>query len=104
MNVILFCDQRTAFSPMQHLPEAMLPYCNIPLIAHILRFLERSQIPEVTLIGADEQVRAFAGTLPLHTCLHFAEDAAGVKLSAPTLVLRRLCLPEWDMGDRKSVV
>ncbi len=103
MNVILFCDQRTAFSPMQHLPEAVLPYCNIPLIAHILRFLERSQIPEVTLIGADEQVRAFVGTLPLHTSLHFAEDAAGVKLSAPTLVLRRLCLPEWDIGELLSL-
>lgn len=103
MNVILFCDHNADFAPMQNVPEALLPYCNIPLLAHILRFFEQSSIQEITLIGAGEEVQEFAQTLPLQAFLRFAEHSENMLISAPALVLRRLSLPRWDMGELLSL-
>ncbi len=99
MHVILFCDTPVRFLPLREMPEARLPYCNTPLIVHILRFLDQSGIPDVTLIGADAETRELVNALSLSAHLHYADAAEALRLSAPTLLLRRLSLPRWDMGE-----
>ncbi len=103
MNAILFCHHNVTSLPLHHVPEALLPYCNIPLIAHILRFLDREDVSAITLLGADAQVRELVGTLSVQTPLNFAESCDIPAISAPTLVLRRLSLPRWDMGELLSL-
>ncbi len=101
MEAILFCDGRTRCFPEETLPEALLPYCNIPLIARILRFLEQNGITKATLCRADKATRAFVESLPLGMALHWGEPPA--QLPARTLVLRRLSLPDWDMGELQAL-
>ncbi len=99
MHAILFCDKPVTCIPVQDMPETCLPYGNIPLLVHILRFLERSGFSGVTLVHADEETRALAESLPLQVELIFADTADAHRTTSPTLVLRRLCLPQWDMGE-----
>ncbi|MBE6850221.1 MAG: hypothetical protein E7504_00555 [Ruminococcus sp.] len=102
MHAILFCDGQVSCIPVNAMPEALLPYCNIPLLAHILRYCEQSGITDITLVGADRSTRRFADSLPVQPQLHYAEPADSLRTEAPTLVLRRLCLPQWDMGELHS--
>lgn len=94
MHVYLFCDKSADFLPMSSLPEILLPYGNIPLLSHILRYLENEQIPHVTLIHADAQVRRTAEALPLRMDLSYADTP--LRTDVPALVLFRPCLPPWD--------
>ncbi len=103
MNAILFCDHTISSLPVQNLPEALLPYCNIPLLAHILRFLDRGGVSEITLVRPDPATAQFADSLPLQAELHCADDPNTIRTCAPTFVLRRLCLPRWDMGELLSL-
>lgn len=95
MHVYLFCDNSADFLPMSSLPEIHLPYSNIPLLSHILRYLESEQIARVTLIHADAQVRRTAEALPLRMDLSYADTP--IRTDAPALVLFRPCLPPWDL-------
>ncbi len=96
MHVYLFCDKSADFLPMPSLPEILLPYGNIPMLSHILRYLESEHIPHVTLIHADAQVRRTAEALPLHMDLSYADTP--LRADAPALVLFRPCLPPWDFN------
>ncbi len=95
MHVYLFCDKSADFLPMPSLPEILLPYANIPLLSHILRYLEGERITRVTLIHADAQVRRTAESLPLLMDLTYADTP--LRTDAPALVLFRPCLPPWDL-------
>lgn len=88
---------------MRDLPEALLPFCNVPLLAHILRFLEQNGFTETVLLNADARVRHFADSLPLRMALRFSAYTEELHTDAPALVLRRLCLPAWDMGELQSL-
>lgn len=94
MHVYLFCDKSADFLPMSSLPEILLPYGNIPLLSHILRYLESEQISHVTLIHADVQVRRTAESLPLRMNLSYADMP--LCTDVPSLVLFRPCLPPWN--------
>ncbi len=99
MHAILFCDHPVTCIPVQDLPEALLPYGNVPMLAHILRFLERSGFTDVCLVHADAKTRALAERLPLRMGLHLTDTPANLRTAAPTFVLRRLCLPQWESGE-----
>lgn len=99
MQAILFCDKMTDCIPMQDCPEALLPFCNVPLLAHLLRYMEKSGFQGAVLLAADERIRRMLDGLSLQMPVRFAHSLAALKAEAPTLLLRRLCLPEWDMGE-----
>lgn len=99
MQAILFCDKMTDCIPMQDCPEALLPFCNVPLLAHLLRYMEKSGFQEAVLLAADERIRRMMDGLSLQMPVRFARSLAALRAEAPTLLLRRLCLPEWDMGE-----
>lgn len=99
MQAILFCDKMTDCIPMQDCPEALLPFCNVPLLAHLLRYLEKSGFEEAVLLAADERIRRMLDGLSLQMPVRSARSLAALRAQSPTLLLRRLCLPEWDMGE-----
>ncbi len=99
MHAILFCDGFVSCIPVRSVPEALLPCCNIPLLSHILRFLERDGITDITLVGANRAVRSLADSLSISPQLHFTDSPENLRTQAPTLVLRRLSLPNWNMGE-----
>ncbi len=98
MHAILFCDREVSCIPVKSMPEALLPFCNLPLLAHILQHLDREGFTRITLIGADADTKALADSLPLQAQLHFADSFDDIRPHASALVLHRLCLPEWDMA------
>ncbi|MDE5564735.1 MAG: hypothetical protein K2I93_06235 [Oscillospiraceae bacterium] len=99
MQAILFCDKMTDCIPMQDCPEALLPFCNVPLLAHLLRYMEKSGFESAVLLAADERVRRMLDGLKLQMPVRFARSLAALRAQSPTLLLRRLCLPDWDMGE-----
>lgn len=103
MKAFLYCGRPAKGLPLRDLPEALLPFCNVPLLAHILRFLEKNGFTEAVLLEAGEQVREFAGTLPLQIPLCYAAATESLRTDAPALVLRRLCLPDWNTGELQSL-
>lgn len=96
MKAILFCGKEAEELPWPEIPEALLPLCNIPLLAHILRYLEKNGFTEAVILHGSAEVRALVKELPL-TMPVFCRET--IVTDAPTLVLRRLCLPDWDMGE-----
>jgi hypothetical protein len=103
MQAILFCDRQTDCIPLQDCPEALLPYCNIPLIVHILRFLELHDFTSATLLSADAQVQQLVDSLPLHMSVQYGVSLGKLRAQAPTLLLRRLSLPDWDVGELETL-
>lgn len=103
MHAVIFADKFVDFLPLQQMPEVLLPYCNIPLLSHILRFLEQHAVAQITLVGADPAVRQFAESLPQDVQLQFCEAGTILRTAAPTLVLFRPCLPHWDMGELRAL-
>lgn len=99
MQAILFCDKMTDCIPMQDSPEALLPFCNVPLLGHLLRYMEKSGFQGAVLLAADERIRRMLDGLTLQMPVRFARSLASLRAESPTLLLRRLCLPEWDMGE-----
>ncbi len=100
MEVILFCDGQARCIPGEPMPEALLPYCNMPLIARILRFLSGTAVTGVTLCRADPRTREFVESLPLRMELRWEVPE---RLKADSLVLHRLSLPDWDMGELSAL-
>ncbi len=97
MEIILFCDSISHCIPGNPMPEALVPYCNVPLIVRILRFLSTKSLSRITLIHADEKTRKACEEVQLTIPLKFSD--APHSGSTPVLLLRRLCLPEWDLGE-----
>lgn len=84
---------------MQDCPEALLPFCNVPLLEHLLRYMEKSGFEEAVLLAANERIRRMLDGLSLQMPIRFARSLASLRAESPTLLIRRLCLPEWDMGE-----
>ncbi len=103
MHTVIFCDRQVDVLPLRTTPEVLLPYCNIPVLVHILRFLERSEVPEVTLVRPSPAVLRLMDSLPMQMQLHFTDAPEQLLTHGPTLVLYRPCLPCWDMGELKSL-
>ncbi len=108
MKAYLHCAEHAAVFPQRTCTEAMLPFCNMPLIAHILSFLEQQDFDAAVLLDADARTRAFVTELTGRqtSCRMDVQFAASAGLSPadmPALVLRRLCLPLWDMGELRSL-
>ncbi len=101
MNAILFCQHNCDALPVHHLPEGLLSYCNQPLIAHILQFLAHNGISDITLVDADARLLAAVDALHIPVQLTTPEELP--PCTAPTLVLYRLSLPRWDMGELHSL-
>ena len=99
MQAILYCDKKTDCIPVQDRPEALLPFCNVPLLTHLLLYMEHSGFQSAVLLAADEHIRRTLDGLRLQMPVRYADSLASLKAQAPTLLLRRLCLPEWDMGE-----
>ncbi len=99
MQAILYCDKTAECIPMQDCPEALLPFCNVPLLTHLLTYLEKSGFQNAVLIAAEERIRRTLDGLHLQMPVRFVDSLASLRAEAPTLLLRRLCLPEWDMGE-----
>lgn len=99
MQAILFCDKTATCIPMQDCPEALLPVCNEPLLARLLRYLEKSGFESAALLAADDRIRRLLDTLNLQMPVRFARSLASLRADTPTLVLRRLCIPDWEMGE-----
>lgn len=97
MKAILCCGAPVRCLPVRDLPEALLPIGCTPLIVHLLRFLSECGCTETILIDADDSVRHCADALNLRMQLRY--EARLPVCDAPTLVLRRLCLPDWDAGE-----
>ncbi|HAJ96560.1 MAG TPA: hypothetical protein DCO72_02320 [Ruminococcus sp.] len=103
MQAILFCNRLTECIPMQEYPETLLPFCNVPFLAHLLKYLEKSGFQSVTLLSADEQTKRMLDGLRLQIPVCDTNSLASLKADTPTLLLRRLCIPEWDMGELYSI-
>ena len=99
MQAILFCDKMTECIPLQDCPEALLPICNEPLLAKLLQYLERSGFEAAVLLAADRRIRRMLDSLKLRMPVGFARSLTAVRSDTPSLLLRRLCIPEWEMGE-----
>ncbi|MBR3629493.1 MAG: hypothetical protein IKN55_03365 [Oscillospiraceae bacterium] len=99
MQAILFCDKMTECIPLTDCPEALLPICNVPLLARLLRYLERSGFEAAVLLAADSRIRRMLDSLPLQMPVRLARSLTAVRSDTPSLLLRRLCVPEWEMGE-----
>ncbi|MCR4646350.1 MAG: hypothetical protein K5695_13250 [Oscillospiraceae bacterium] len=99
MQAILFCDKMTSCIPVQDCPEALLPFCNEPLLARLLRCLERSGFEAAILLGADSRTQRMLDGLRLHMPVRAARSLRAVRSDTPSLLLRRLCIPDWEMGE-----
>ncbi len=99
MQAILYCDRQTDCIPAEDCPEALLPFCNIPLLEHLLHYIEQKGFQNAVLLAADDRVKAFLDTISLQMPVQFARSLASLHAHVPTLLLRRLCLPEWDMTE-----
>ncbi len=103
MHAILFCTKEVTCIPVSSMPEAQLPFCNLPLLVRILQRLDREGVSRIVLVGADAGTRELADSLTLAAELCFSEKSEKIKIQVPTIVLRRLCLPEWDMAELESL-
>ncbi len=101
MEIILFCDSISHCIPGNPMPEALVPYCNVPLIVRILRFLSTKPISGITLCRAGEGVRRLCGEMQLPMPLAFADAPHSGR--SPVLLFRRPCLPEWDFGELRDL-
>ncbi|MBE6875263.1 MAG: hypothetical protein E7496_00790 [Ruminococcus sp.] len=103
MQAILYCDRKTDCIPVRDCPEALLPFCNIPLLEYLLHYIEQKGFQKAVLLAPDERVRHLAESLRLKISVQYARSMASLRADMPTLLLRRLCVPEWDMGELFSL-
>ena len=88
----------------------LLPAANVPLVVHALRALSRSAVRQVTVLGADDHVRAAVRALqPTGLELAFADDALDgedlrdvVVIQAETFVGRHLQAAVADFRRTRS--
>ena len=99
MQAILYCDKLTDCIPIRDCPEALLPICNIPLLDYLLHYIEQKGFRKTVLLAADERVRHLVESLHLTMPVQYARSLASLHADMPTLLLRRLCVPEWDIGE-----
>ena len=103
MQAILYCDRKTECIPLRDCPEALLPFCNIPLLEYLLHYIEQKGFQKAVLLAPDERVRHLAESLNLKISIQYARSMASLRADMPTLLLRRLCIPDWDMGELFSL-
>jgi len=99
MQAILYCDKHTDCIPVRDCPEALLPICNISLIDYLLHYIEQKGFQKAILLAADERVRHVTESLSFKIPVQYARSLASLHADMPTLLLRRLCIPDWDMGE-----
>ncbi len=99
MQAILYCDKKTDCIPLRDCPETLLPLCNIPMLEYLLHYIEQKGFQKAVLLAADERTRHLVDSLHLQIPVHYARSLASLHADMPTLLLRRLCVPDWDMGE-----
>ena len=99
MQAILYCDKITDCIPVKDCPEALLPFCNVPLLEYLLHYIEQKGVQNAVLLAADSRVHRLLDTMHLQMPVQFARSLASLHANVPTLLLRRLCIPDWDMGE-----
>jgi len=99
MQAILYCDKSADCIPVRDCPEALLPLCNMSLIEYLLHYIEQKGFQKAILLAADERIRHRTETLSFKIPIQYARSLASLHADVPTLLLRQLCIPEWDMGE-----
>ncbi|MDE5754459.1 MAG: hypothetical protein K2H89_07965 [Oscillospiraceae bacterium] len=103
MQAIFFCDKLIQFIPVRDCPESQLMLCNIPLLEHLLKYIQEKGFRNAVLLGAEEQTRELADSLHLQMPVQYARTLASLHADTATLLLRKLCIPDWDMGELFSL-
>lgn len=103
MQAILYCDRKAECIPVPDCPEALLPVCNVSLLEYLLHYIERKGFQKAVLLAADERVKHLVDTLHLQMPVQYARSLASLHADMPTLLLRRLCVPEWEMGELLTI-
>lgn len=99
MQAILFCDKMTDCVPVKDCPEALLPFCNVPLLEYLLQYIQEKGFRNAVLLAVDERIERLVDSMHLQMPVQFARSLASLHANAPTLLLRQLCVPDWDMGE-----
>ncbi len=103
MQTIIYCDRQADCIPVQNCPEALLPLCNIPWLEYLLHYIEQKGFQKAVLLAADERVRRLTENMHLKMPVYYARTLASLHADMPALLLRRLCVPEWDIGELLSL-
>ena len=99
MQAILFCDRQADCIPLHDCPEALLPVCGKPMLAILLQYLETHGFTGAVLVAADSRVQRLPDTIPLQMPVRFVRSLAALRTEECAVLLRRLCIPDWDMGE-----
>lgn len=99
MQAILFCDKTADCIPVRDCPEALLPFCNVPLLEYVLQYIQEKGFQNAVLLAMDERIRNLVDTMHLQMPVQYARSLASLHANEPTLLLRKLCVPDWDMGE-----
>ena len=99
MQAILYCEKRTEAIPVRDCPEGLLKLCNVPLLEYLLQYIEKKGFQKAVLLAADERIKNLIESLHLTLPVHYARSLAALHADMPTLLLRRLCVPDWDMAE-----
>lgn len=99
MQAILYCDKRTECIPLQNCPEALLPLCNVPLLEYLLQYIQQKGFRKTVLLAVDERIRHLIDGLHFTMPIDYANSLEAIHADMPTLLLRKLCVPDWDFGE-----
>ncbi len=99
MQAILFCDKMADCIPVKDCPEALLPFCNVPLLEYMLQYIQEKGFRNTVLLAVDERIKNLVDSMHLQMPVQFARSLASLHANTPTLLLRQLCVPDWDMGE-----
>ena len=103
MQTILYCDKKTDCIPVRDCPEGLLKLCNIPLIEYLLQYIQQKGFQKAVLLAPDERIRNLVESLHLTMPVYYARSLASLHADMPTLLLRKLCVPDWDMAELFSL-
>lgn len=103
MQAVFFCDQFISCIPVHECPESQLTLCNVPLLTYLLRYVQEKGFRNTVILGADEQTRNLADSLHLRMSVQYVRTLASLHADTATVLLRRLCVPDWDMGELFSL-
>ncbi|MDE5768026.1 MAG: hypothetical protein K2H82_01435 [Oscillospiraceae bacterium] len=103
MQAVFFCDKFISCIPVRECPESQLTLCNVPLLAYLLKYIQEKGFRNAVLLGTDEQTRELADSLHLRMPVQYVRTLASLHADTATLLLRRLCVPNWDMGELFSL-
>lgn len=103
MQAVFFCDKSVSCIPVRECPESQLTLCNMPLLAYLLKYIQEKGFRNAVLLGTDEQTRETADSLHLRMPVQYVRTLASLHADTATLLLRRLCVPDWDMGELFSL-